>query len=96
VSNLKESLKHKIKNRPGGSVHAQLIEEDVNVNDNVNVNVYRKKARKERFEERFVRHTHYIEKTLLEKLNSAAGDEKGEKTRIINAALSEYLKKGRE
>ncbi len=87
----KPSAKDEIKKRIRPSVHKELIEAE-NVNENNDVNVYgKKRTKKLKFEDRFVRHTSYIEKELLEKLNKAAGGEKGEKTRIINEALHGYL-----
>ncbi len=90
-TSMKDSIKNKIRSsRP--SVHEQLIEENEEVNVNDYVNIYGKKREKKlKFEERFVRHTSYIEKELLEKLNQAADGEKGEKTRIINEALRNFL-----
>lgn len=85
MSNAKDDIKKRI--RP--SVHKELIEPE-NVNDDVNV-YGKKRTKKPKFEDRFVRHTSYIEKELLEKLNAAADGEKGEKTRIINEALRSYL-----
>ncbi len=69
------------------SPHEQLIDSDVNVNVNVNVH----KVQKAKFEERFTRATVYLENELLEALNQVAAGEKGEKTRIVNEALRQYL-----
>ncbi len=93
LNDKKTSAKDKIKNRIRPSVHEELIEaENVNVNENDDVNVYgKKRTKRPKFEDRFVRHTSYIEKELLEKLNNVADGEKGEKTRIINEALRGYL-----
>jgi hypothetical protein len=86
VSNMKDTIKNKMKKN--ASVHQELIEPvNTNVNVDVNVNVNRRR----KFEERFTRQTYYIENDLLEKINRMAGNEKGEKTRIINEALRKYL-----
>lgn len=93
--NSKNNLKNRIQTR--SDVHKQLIssedentstekEEEVHVNKNVNV--YKK--RKNKFEDRYVRQTFYIEKYLLSKLNQVS-EEKGDKTRIINEALQKHL-----
>ncbi len=98
-SNKKTSMKDNLKDKirlSRTSVHEQLIEEDndVNVNNYDYVNIYgKKRTKKLRFEEKYIRHTSYIEKELLEKLNRLADGEKGEKTRIINEALRDYLEK---
>lgn len=74
--------------RNTSSVHHELIEPVItNVNVDVNVKVNKKK----KFEEKFTRQTYYIENELLEKLHQEAGNEKGEKTRIINEALRQYF-----
>ncbi|MDA5111006.1 hypothetical protein [Brevibacillus thermoruber] len=85
MSNLKDILKNKVRS----SAHAQLIDTNENVNIDVNVNV--KTKRKKKFEETHTRQTYYIENDLLLRLNAIAGNEKGEKTRIINEALRQYF-----
>ncbi len=97
--NSKNNLKNRIQTR--SDVHKQLIsgedentsteeEEEINVNRNVNENVNVYKKRKDKFEDRYVRQTFYIEKNLLSKLNQVS-EEKGDKTRIINEALQKHL-----
>jgi hypothetical protein len=81
VSNMKSLLKTKIKSgKP--SAHDLLIEANENRSKRIN---------KIKFEEKFTRKTYYIENELIEMLNEFAGNEKGEKTKIINEALRTYL-----
>ena len=65
---------------------------DNKVNVNVN-NKYNLGSNKETgFENLYKRQTFYIHKDLIEKLNQAtAKAPKGEKTRILNEALEQYL-----
>ncbi|CAM3848638.1 hypothetical protein [Marinicrinis lubricantis] len=92
MSNMKDLLKNKVKGEKK-SAH-DLLMEPANVNVNVNENVNIKKKRREKFEDKFARATFYIENGLLEKINAEAGNEKGEKTRIINEALRQYFNSG--
>lgn len=50
-------------------------------------------ARKKLFEEEYSRATFHIENELLKQLKKKAGRTKGEKTRIVNEAIQEYLNK---
>jgi hypothetical protein len=61
-----------------------------NVTVNTNVNVYKKK---ERFEDTHTRQTYYIENDLIKQLHEFAGFEKGVKTKVVNDAIREHLKK---
>lgn len=92
---MSNSMKDMLKNKVRSSVHTQLIDTNNNtntdVNKNVNVNVFDKPRKKQKFEDTHTRQTYYIENRLLAQLNDAAGDEKGEKTRIINEAIRQYL-----
>lgn len=49
-------------------------------------------TRKKKFEEKYKRATYYIENDIKEKLDKQAGNEKGEKTRIVNEALRNFLR----
>ena len=68
------------------------VNENVNVDVNSNVDVNVIKPKRKRFEEIHTRATFFIENELLNLLNIMAGEEKGEKTRIVNEALRKYLK----
>lgn len=74
---MQDRLKERIKNKPS-KAHTELIG-DGKVN------------RKKKFEDRYTRATFYIDNDLLEMIQQEAGDEKGEKTRIINDALRRYF-----
>jgi hypothetical protein len=95
-----EQLIDPVKNENDGVNVDVHVNENVNVNDdvneNVNVNVYvqPKVNRRPKFEDVYVRHTFFIERSLLEELNRRAAGEKGEKTRILNEALRAYLRFG--
>lgn len=105
MSNKANAFKDKIRKRT--TVYDELFSanntnENVNVNDNENndvdgnvnrnVNVNIKRSKKKKFEEEHTRQTYYIRNDILETLHEVAGNEKGEKTRIINEALEMYLK----
>jgi Ribbon-helix-helix domain len=49
--------------------------------------------KKKLFEEEYSRATFYIENDLLQQIKEHAGRTKGEKTRIVNEAIQEYLNK---
>lgn len=112
MSNLKDQLKNKLKGQsPAHTQLIEPVNVDVDgninvdgnvdenkniyVNTNTNVNVI-KKVKKKKFEEKYTRQTYYIDNELLRELNRIAGNEKGEKTRIINEALARYLKQFRQ
>jgi hypothetical protein len=78
------------KNNPDQTTDPVKTNNDVNENVDVTSSVRRKRKRK-KFEETHTRATFYIENHLLAKLDQEAGTEKGEKTRIVNEALAEYL-----
>lgn len=98
MSNLKDMLKQRVRESTS-SAHNQLIETvdsaaaaDSTKNVNVNVNVNVNKSRKLKFEDKFSRATVFIENDLLQQLEKLAEKGKGEKTRIVNEALREWLK----
>lgn len=111
MSDLKDRLKDRIRRPSVHEQLIDPVETDenedvntnrnvnVNVNDdtNTNINVYSppRVNRRPKFEDTHTRQTYYIENELLEELTQLAGNEKGEKTRIINEALRGYLKKKR-
>ncbi|WP_173918931.1 hypothetical protein [Halobacillus sp. Marseille-Q1614] len=47
--------------------------------------------KKKKFEDKYKRATFYIENDIIKQLDSQAGKEKGEKTRIVNEALRQFL-----
>jgi Ribbon-helix-helix domain len=49
--------------------------------------------KKKLFEEEYSRATFYIENDLLQQIKEQAGRTKGEKTRIVNEAIQQYLNK---
>lgn len=49
--------------------------------------------KKKLFEEEYSRATFYIENNLLQQIKEHAGKTKGEKTRIVNEAIKEYMEK---
>lgn len=93
MSNLKDRIKNKVRS----SAHEHLIDpvhvnvdEDVNVDVDINVNVTKPKRKK--FEDRYSRQTVWIDDEIIKVITRLAGNERGEKTRIINEALRQYLK----
>jgi len=85
VSNLKDTLKNKIKRDP---VHTQLIDTTNGLAD-MGVQILKTKKK---FEETHTRQTYYIENDLIDAINKIAGSQKGAKTQIINEAIRRYLK----
>ncbi|UOR14158.1 hypothetical protein [Halobacillus amylolyticus] len=47
--------------------------------------------KKKKFEDKYKRATFYIENDIIKLLDKQAGKEKGEKTRLVNEALRQYL-----
>ena len=92
MSNMKDSLKNKVRSGKE-SAHAQLFDQ-INTNENTNVDV--NETKKKKFEDMYTRATFYINNDLLSWLKEVCGDEKGEKTRIINEALRAYMKRKRK
>jgi hypothetical protein len=93
VSKQAEALKNKMKKNSSRQAREELMtritqQQPQEENTNVNVNTKKKKMK---FEDRFSRATFYIQNEILEKLNEEAGEEKGEKTRIINDALKQHF-----
>lgn len=95
MSGREDRLRGKLQTKPR-SAHDILIQsvDAVNSNNNVdrNVNVAPRVSRRPKFEESHTRATFYIQNELLEQLNQFDGNEKGEKTRMINEALEAYLR----
>ena len=52
-------------------------------------------TKKKKWEDNYKRATFYIQNDVMEELEYAAGNEKGEKTRIINEALQDWLEKNK-
>jgi len=97
---MKDSLKNKVRSGKE-SAHAQLFDqintnENTNVDVNENTNVDVNETKKKKFEDMYTRATFYINNDLLSWLKEVCGDEKGEKTRIINEALRAYMKRKRK
>ena len=64
----------------------------INVNNKCNTSVTNLIGRKAIFETNFTRQTYYIHNDLILKINQiTANAPRGEKTKIINAALEQYL-----
>ncbi|MBM7554411.1 hypothetical protein [Thalassobacillus pellis] len=47
--------------------------------------------KKKKFDDKYKRATFYVENDLIKQLDKQAGKEKGEKTRLVNEALRQYL-----
>lgn len=86
-NNAKDRMKDRI--RSSSRAHDLLIEPVETVNETKPQNA--SPRRREKFTDRHTPQTFYIENELLEAFHLAAGNEKGEKTRIINDALRNYL-----
>ncbi|WP_309122222.1 hypothetical protein [Paenibacillus sp.] len=73
--------------------------ENVNVNANAAVDHAasqggpQKREKRKKFEELYKRDTFWIRNELKEKLDAYCQGERGEKTRIVNEALKDYLEK---
>lgn len=50
-----------------------------------------KAQKKKKFDEKYKRATFYVENDIIKQLDKQAGKEKGEKTRLVNEALRQYL-----
>ncbi len=85
-----------------GNVIADINE---NVNVNVNANAFQadhatnagkgpaKREKRKKFEELYKRDTFWIQNELKDRLDAYCKGERGEKTRVINEALKEYMEK---
>ncbi|MDP5276097.1 hypothetical protein [Chengkuizengella axinellae] len=82
----------------------ETVDENKNVNVNVNSdvnndsniveianNIAKNKAKKSKFEDQYSRATYWIEKDVLKAFNKVAGH--GEKTRMINEAIKQYIQR---
>lgn len=72
-------------NRNQRNPHRELFEDEQPV-------VNYPKTKKVKWEDRYTRATFYVQNDVLDDVNRMAGTEKGEKTRIINEALQNYLR----
>lgn len=53
------------------------------------------KTKKKKWEDNYKRATFYVQNDTMDAIERYAGNEKGEKTRIINEALQDWLRKQR-
>ncbi|NOU98418.1 hypothetical protein [Paenibacillus planticolens] len=105
--NAMDAIKARVKQGGASSVHAQLIESDIIAEDRkenakpapetekstVYVNVNEPpKERRAKFEDNHTRHTVWIRNDLDKLIEDASGG-RGDKTRIFNEALEQYLRK---
>lgn len=69
------------------TVHTEMFEEQPPLNY--------PKTKAKKWEDKYKRATFYVQNDTMAEIERYAGSEKGEKTRIINEALQDWLKKQR-
>lgn len=87
-----EAIKRKVQNSGSAGVHSQLLS-PLYGDDSSDESSGNSKKKEEKFDDLYTRHTVYIQNELGDKLSKRSAGSRGEKTRIINEALKEYLNK---
>lgn len=85
--NRMDQLKNKIRSTGSGAVHNQLIDA-VNTDSLITPP---NKQKKKKFEDTHSRDTFWLKNEIKEQLDGLCKGERGEKTRIINEALTMYF-----